>query len=43
MNTQLLQFDLEDIPPNPSIVLAVRRRAGKGVVCKDLCYNFFRG
>ncbi len=43
MDTQLLQFDLEDIPHNPSIVLAGRRRAGKGVLCKDLCYNFFRG
>ncbi len=41
--TDLLQFDLNDIPPNPSIVLAGRRRAGKGVLCKDLVYNFFRG
>jgi len=43
MNVNLLQFDLSDIPDNPSIVLAGRRRAGKGVLCKDLCYNFFRG
>jgi len=43
MNKELLQFDLTDIPDNPSIVLAGRRRAGKGVLTKDLCYNFFRG
>jgi len=41
--SELLQFDLTDIPDNPSIVLAGRRRAGKGVLTKDLCYNFFRG
>ena len=33
---ELLEFDLQDIPDNPSIVLAGRRRAGKGVLCKDL-------
>jgi len=41
--TTLLEFDLTDIPPNPSIVLAGRRRSGKGVLTKDLCYNYFRG
>jgi len=39
----LLQFDLSDIPEHPSIVLAGRRRSGKGVLAMDLCYNFFRG
>lgn len=39
----LLQFDLSDIPDNPSIVLAGRRRSGKGVLAMDLCYNYFRG
>jgi len=42
-NVNLLEFDLEDIPPNPSIVLAGRRRSGKGVLTTDLCYNYFRG
>ena len=37
--TNLLQFDLSDIPEHPSIVLAGRRRSGKGVLAKDLCYN----
>ncbi len=41
--TTLLEFDLTDIPENPSIVLAGRRRSGKGVLTKDLCYNYFRG
>ena len=41
--TNLLQFDLSDVPEHPSIVLAGRRRSGKGVLAKDLCYNFFRG
>ena len=40
--TELIQFDFEDIPDNPSIVLAGRRRAGKGILCKDLCYKHFR-
>jgi archaellum biogenesis ATPase FlaH len=39
----LIEFDLSDIPDNPSIVLAGKRRSGKNVLCKDLCYNFFRG
>jgi len=39
----LLEFDLSDIPENPSIVLAGRRRSGKGILTKDLCYNYFRG
>jgi len=39
----LIEFDLSDIPDNPSCVLAGRRRSGKNVLCKDLCYNFFRG
>ena len=43
MNVNLLQFDLSDIPESPSIVLAGRRRAGKGVLCNDLIYNYFRG
>ena len=38
--TNLLQFDLSDVPEHPSIVLAGRRRSGKGVLAKDLCYNF---
>jgi len=41
--SELLQFDLSDIPENPSIVLAGRRRSGKGVLTTDLCYNYFRG
>ena len=43
MDINLLLFDLSDIPDNPSIVLAGRRRAGKGVLCNDLCYNYFKG
>ena len=39
----LVEFDLNDIPDNPSIVCAGRRRSGKGVLTKDLCYNYFRG
>jgi len=39
----LLEFDLTDIPENPSIVLAGRRRSGKGILTKDLCYSYFRG
>jgi len=39
----LLEFDLTDIPENPSIVLAGRRRSGKGILTKDLCFNYFRG
>jgi len=39
----LIEFDLSDIPDNPSIVLAGKRRSGKNVLCKDLCFNFFRG
>jgi len=39
----LLEFDLSDIPENPSIVLAGRRRSGKGILTKDLCYSYFRG
>ena len=42
MNTNLIEFDFSDIPENPSIVLCGRRRAGKGVLCRDLSYNFFR-
>jgi len=40
--TELIQFDFVDIPENPSIVLAGRRRAGKGILCKDLSYKHFR-
>jgi len=39
----LIEFDLSDIPDNPSIVLAGKRRSGKNVLCKDLAYNYFRG
>jgi len=41
--TKLVEFDFSDLPPNPSIVLAGRRRSGKNVLCKDLAYNYFRG
>lgn len=40
---KLLEYDLNDLPPNPSIVCAGKRRSGKGVLTKDLCYNYFRG
>tara|TARA_R110000822_G_scaffold143631_1_gene282003 strand:+ start:76 stop:774 length:699 start_codon:yes stop_codon:yes gene_type:complete len=40
---ELLQFDYNDIPENPSIVLAGRRRSGKGVLTRDLAYYYFRG
>ena len=40
---ELLEYDLNDLPENPSIVLCGKRRSGKGVLTKDLCYNFFRG
>jgi len=39
----LYEYDLNDLPENPSIVLAGKRRSGKGVLTKDLCYNYFRG
>ncbi len=39
----LLEFDLNDIPENPSIVLCGKRRSGKNVLCRDLAYNYFRG
>ena len=41
--TTLLEFDLNDIPPNPSIVLAGRRRSGKGILTSDLVFNYYRG
>jgi len=41
--TKLVEFDFNDLPPNPSIVLAGKRRSGKNVLCKDLAYNYFRG
>ena len=41
--SKLVEFDFNDLPPNPSIVLAGRRRSGKNVLCKDLAYNYFRG
>jgi len=40
---ELLQFDYSDIPENASIVLAGRRRSGKGVLTRDLAYYYFRG
>lgn len=43
MNVNLLEFDLEDIPENPSICLCGKRRAGKGILTRDLVYNYFRG
>ena len=39
----LVEFDFNDLPPNPSIVCAGRRRSGKNVLCRDLAYNYFRG
>jgi len=39
----LIEFDLSDIPDNPSIFLSGKRRSSKNVLCKDLCFNFFRG
>jgi hypothetical protein len=39
----LIEFDLSDIPENPSIVLCGKRRSGKNVLCRDLAYNYFRG
>ena len=39
----LFEYDLNDLPENPSIVLCGKRRSGKGVLTKDLCFNFFRG
>tara|TARA_R110000868_G_scaffold383798_1_gene651097 strand:+ start:638 stop:1327 length:690 start_codon:yes stop_codon:yes gene_type:complete len=39
----LVEFDFNDLPPNPSIVLGGRRRSGKNVLCKDIAYNYFRG
>lgn len=39
----LFEYDFEDLPENPSIVLCGKRRSGKGVLTKDLCYNYFRG
>ena len=41
--TELIQFDLGDIPENASICLVGKRRSGKNVLAKDLCYNFYRG
>jgi len=41
--SKLVEFDFNDLPPNPSIVLAGKRRSGKNVLCKDLAYNYFRG
>ena len=43
MDKELLEYDLNDLPENPSIVLCGKRRSGKGVLTKDLCYNYFRG
>ncbi len=43
MDRQLLEFDLNDIPDNPAIVCCGVRRAGKGVMTKDIVYNYFRG
>ena len=40
---KLFEYDLNDLPENPSIVLCGKRRSGKGVLTKDLCYNYFRG
>ena len=39
----LLEYDFSDLPENPSIVLCGKRRSGKGVLTKDLCFNYFRG
>ena len=39
----LVEFDFSDLPPNPSIVLAGKRRSGKNVLCRDIAYNYFRG
>lgn len=39
----LFEYDLSDLPENPSIVLCGKRRSGKGVLTKDLAFNFFRG
>ena len=36
------QLDLNKIPEYPSIVLAGKRRSGKGVMTKDLVFNVFR-
>jgi len=36
------QLDFDKIPKYPSIVLAGKRRSGKGVMTKDLVYNVFR-
>lgn len=36
------KFNYQVIPDYPSIVLAGKRRSGKGVMTKDLVYNFFR-
>ena len=39
----LVEFDFSDLPPNPSIVLAGKRRSGKNVLCKSIAFNYFRG
>jgi len=41
--TKLIKYDFDDLPPNPSIVLAGKRRSGKGVLTKDLCFKYFKG
>jgi len=41
-NIELNEYDLEDLPDSPSIVLCGKRRSGKGVLTKDLCYYYFR-
>ena len=41
--TSLLEFDFSDLPPNPTICLCGKRRSGKGVLTKDIVFNYFRG
>ncbi len=41
-NIELNEYDLADLPDSPSIVLCGKRRSGKGVLTKDLCYYYFR-
>lgn len=39
---ELQEFDMDDLPDYPSIVLNGKRRAGKGIMTKFLCFHYFK-
>lgn len=42
MNVDLSEYDLDELPNFPSIVLNGKRRAGKGIMTRYICFHYFK-